>query len=179
MIYIYIIIGIILLTTILILLIKSYLNKVKVYVIKIDEADKNIDLLLEKKLELFKNIKEKTKDTLDIDILEDIPKIKGKNLDSFEKDKAYEDLENDIKDTLIYNKKIILDSELQVLIDSLKNTNIDLKATKKYYNDNADLYNEKVNKFPKRIIARIKGYDEIDYYETKEQEEFEILKEKN
>ena len=177
--FVYIGIIVVVLILILFLLIKSYLNKVKVYVIKIDEADKNIDLLLQKKLELFTNIKDKTKETLDLDILEDLPKVKTKNLDSFEKDKAYEDLEKDIKDSLIYNKKLILDEELQTLLDSLKNTNIELRATKKYYNDFADLYNEKVNRFPKKIIARIKGYDEIDYYETKEQEEFEILKEKN
>lgn len=179
MLYLYIGIGVVILIGILILLIRSFLNKINVYVIKINEADKNIEFLLEKKTELLTKIKEQTKEELDIDILENLPKIKNQKLDSFELDAELESLEREMKDTLEFNKKIILGDELTSLIDSLDKTNIGLKATKTYYNDNAEEYNNKVTKFPKRIIAKIKGHTELDFYETKKEEEFEILKKKN
>ena len=179
MLYLYIGISIIILIIIFILSTKSYLNKINVYVIKISEADKNIGLLLEKKKDLLTKIKYKTKEDLDVDILENLPKTKNQNLDSFELDAELETLEKEMIDTLKFNKKLILGDELEALIDSLDKTNIDLKATKKYYNDNAEKYNNIINRFPKKIIARIKGHTELDFYETKKEEEFEILKEKN
>ena len=179
MLYLYIGIAITIIIVTLILLIRTFLNKVNVYVIKINEADKNIELLLEKKTELLTRIKDKTKEELDIDILEKLPKIKNKKLDSFELDAELESLEREMKDTLEFNKKIILGDELIDIIDSLNKTNIDIKATKTYYNDNAEEYNNNVTKFPKKIIAKIKGHTELDFYETKKEEEFEILKEKN
>lgn len=174
----YIIIGIIILIIIFVALIKSFLNTVSIYTIKINEATKNIDLLLEKKLTLLTKIKEKTKDNIEDNLMEKLPKIKNQNLDSFELDAEIDLMTKELKDVLEYNKKIILDDETNILLRNLERASIDLNATKNYYNDNCEIYNNLIAKFPTNIIAKIKHYDHLDFYENKKEEEFEILKEK-
>ena len=178
--YFFIILIILLLVAIIIWRIKAKLNKISVYVIKINEADKNIDILLEKKIETLTKIKDKLKEKTDDEIMIDLPKIKNLSLDSFELDAETEKLEKELKETLEYNKKLVLDDEENALISTLKKADVDLKATKNYYNDNCEIYNEIISKFPTVILSKIKGYNLLDFYEIKEEEEFEILKkEKN
>lgn len=176
----YIIIGIITLVIIIIFafLIKSFLNKVNVYIIKINEATKNIDLLLEKKLNLLTKIKDRLKECIEENFMEKLPKIKNQNLDSFELDAEIELMTKELKEVLEYNKKVILDDETNILLRNLDRASIDLIATKNYYNDNSEIYNTIISKFPTNIIAKIKRYDQLDFYENKKEEEFEILKEK-
>lgn len=174
----YIIIGVILLIIITIILIKIFLNKVEIYTIKINEADKNIDLLLEKKLNILTKTKEKLKDHIEDSFMEKLPKIKNRNLDRFELDNEIKLLQKELKELLEYNKKIILDDETNILIRNLEKTDIDLIATKNYYNDNSEIYNKIISKFPASIIARIKHHNSLEFYENKKEEEFEILKEK-
>ena len=177
--YFFIILIILLVISIIIFRIKAKISKISTYVIKIAEADKNIDILLDKKIEILTKLKEKLKEKIDNDFLSNLPKIKNQSLDSFELDAEIEKLEKELKETLEYNKKLILDDEENALISSLKKTAIDLKATKNYYNDNCETYNSVISRFPATLLAKIKGYNQLDYYETKEEEEFEILKEKN
>ena len=177
--YFFIVLILLLIIAIIFWRLKIKLNKINVYVIKISEADKNIDILLEKKIETLSKIKEKLKDKTDEEIMTNLPKIKNQSLDSFELDAETEVLEKELKDSLDYNKKLVLDDEENALLDTLKKTSIDLKATKNYYNDNCDIYNSIISKFPTLILAKIKGYNQLDFYEIKEEEEFEILKEKN
>lgn len=174
----YIIIGIVILIIIFITLIKSFLNKVGIYTIKINEAIKNIDLLLEKKVTLLTKIKEKLKENIEENFMDKLPKIKNQNLDSFELDAEIDLMTKELKDILEYNKKVILDDETNILLRNLERASIDLKATKNYYNDNCEIYNNIIAKFPISIIAKIKHYDHLDFYENKKEEEFEILKEK-
>lgn len=169
-------IAIILIITII--LIKSFIKKVNIYIIKINEATKNIDLLLEKKLNLLTKIKDRLKETIEENIMDRLPKIKNQSLDSFELDAEIELIEKELKDSLEYNKKIILDDETNIFLRNLERANIDLKATKNYYNDNCEIYNSIIGKFPTSIIAKIKHYDLLDFYQNKKEEEFEILKEK-
>ena len=135
----YIIIGIITLVIIIIFafLIKSFLNKVNVYIIKINEATKNIDLLLEKKLNLLTKIKDRLKECIEENFMEKLPKIKNQNLDSFELDAEIELMTKELKEVLEYNKKVILDDETNILLRNLDRSSIDLIATKNYYNDNS------------------------------------------
>ncbi len=179
---IFIIIGIIcalIIISVTTLIIKSFIKKINISTIKVNEGVKNIEFLLEKKTEILTKIKEKLKDDLDISIMENLPKIKGKSLDSFEIDAELEILEKELKETIEYNKKIVLDDETNALLNSLEKANIDLKATKNYYNDNCEIYNALIDNFLAKIIAKIKGYSPLDFYETKQEEEFEILKKKN
>lgn len=176
----YVIIGIITLVIVIIFafLIKLFLNKVNVYTIKINEAVKNIDLLLEKKINLLTKIKDKLKENIEENFMDKLPKIKNQNLDSFELDAEIELMTKELKEILEYNKKVILDDETNILLRNLDRASIDLIATKNYYNDNSEIYNNIISKFPTSIIAKIKRYDQLDFYENKKEEEFEILKEK-
>lgn len=174
----YIIIGIIIFISILTIFIKAFLNKVDIYKIKINEANKNIDILLEKKLSILTKVKEKLKDSIEDNFMEKLPKIKNQSLDNFELDSQIKLIQKELKELLEYNKKIILDDETNILLKNLEKTDIDLIGTKKYYNDNAEIYNELISKFPMSIIAKLKRHHYLETYDNKKEEEFEILKEK-
>lgn len=174
----YIIIGIILFISILMLFIKSFLNKVGIYEIKINEANKNIDILLEKKLNLLTKTKEKIKDSIEDNFMEKLPKIKNQSLDNLELDTQIKLMQKELKEILEYNKKIILDDEANILLKNLEKADIDLIGTKKYYNDNAEIYNNLISKFPMSIISKVKRHHYLETYDNKKEEEFEILKEK-
>lgn len=174
----YIIIGAIVLIAIIIIIIKSFLNKSEIYTIKIDEANKNIDLLLEKKINILTKIKDKLKEHIEENFLEQLPKIKNQSLSSFELDVEIKKIQKELNEILEYNKKIILDDETNILLRNLEKTDIDLIACKNYYNDNCKIRNNIISKFPVNIIAKIKHYYTLEFYEIKKEEEFEILKEK-
>ena len=83
MIYIYIGIGIVFIAALILILLKNEKDEIDSILIKIDESEDNIDILLEKKLKILcdvsKTINEKEEDK----ILTNIGKIKNKTLDSF------------------------------------------------------------------------------------------------
>lgn len=174
----YIVIGIIIFIALIVIIINRCINKINIYIIKINEAQNNIDLLLEKKILLLTKIKDRLKEKMDDKILEDLPKIKNKELNSFALDIEFKKLEKEFKEVLDYNKNFIIDDETNIFLKNLERTNIDLKATKHYYNDNGTIYNNLISRFPVNIVALFKKHYSIDFYDDKEEEEFEILKEK-
>jgi len=102
-----------------------------------------------------------------------------KNIDTMKLDKDLAEISLELKEYLLVNKSFIPEDELKNNLDELIELDLNLEATKVYYNDNSTIFNEFIEKFPSKIIAKKKGYDYKNLYTFKEEQLFEILKKDN
>ena len=151
-------------------------NKLKVMNYKIIEAENDISNILNEKYDLLKNINEilKTKDKEDL--LKDIESINIESINKVDLNKELSKYDKIIIELTDYNKEIVFDEEEEKVFDQLSKVNIDRLAVEKYYNDNASVFNDNINRFPSSIISKFKKYDNKDLFENEKEEIFEILK---
>lgn len=151
-------------------------NKFQVAIIKISEAEENINMLLNKKLELLIRINKFIEEKKAESKLVGIEKIEHKNLNNFELNTELDKFNKKIIEITDYSKEIVFeDNELSV-IEELSQINIECLAAEKYYNDNVVLYNKLVKCFPSNIVGKICKYKIKDFYSNEKEEIFEILK---
>lgn len=154
-----------------------YYNKFQFTIIKINEAENNIDILLEKKLEYFNRIvpliKEKVKDE---NILEDAQKLKVKKLDHFALRDALQKLSIELNEVLDSNQEVEEVENIKNILEDMIDNNIDLDAAIKYYNDNVVTFNKLVRCFPSNILKVFWHYKTKEFYSNEKEEIFEILK---
>lgn len=165
---------------ILLLIIKIKNDKLNIYHIKIQEAEEEIQVLLEKKLSLLSDLQTKFSDSAS----EEEPKFlynleKSNETENEFKlnailNKAYKELKDFIEDKRSY----IPDDETKNALDDLYQIDIECKAVKNYYNDNCIILNNKIKKFPNNLISKFKGITKKELYNDPVEEEFEILKKK-
>lgn len=164
----------------ILLIIKIKSDKLNIYNIKIQEAEKEIETLLEKKLSLLSDLQTRFSDSAS----EEEPKFlynleKSNETENEFKlnailNKAYKEL----KDFLDDKRSFIPDDETKNALDDLYQIDIECKATKNYYNDNCVILNNKIKKFPNNLISKLKGISKKELYNDPVEEEFEILKKK-
>lgn len=179
---IYIIIGIVVVFLIFTMIEISFYNKFQILKIKISEAYNSMDILFEKKVNLLEratNIIKENNDKYKEDmLLDNLTKIKSKNINRFELNQELTLAFRDYKGLLDLDQKLAELDSLKGINDELDNIDTDLDASKKYYNDNIVLYNNLVKCFPSNILARIKKYKKEDFFKEEKIETLEILKEK-
>ncbi len=151
-------------------------NKFQVSIVKINEAEENVGLLLKEKyeqlVEVGKLIKKKTKENT----FEELETIEIDKINNFELNSELSKYDNNIIELIEFNKDIDFNEKETEVLDNLNNVNVECKAVMKYYNDNVTIYNELLNNFPANIIAKFKGYKEKKLYTNEKEEIFEILK---
>lgn len=140
-------------------------NRFKFYTIKLDKANEKIKESLLKKYELLlkqiklfkgkKKIKEEDyKEFIDLD----------KNINIFDLDKIINEYSNKLETVLENNEKLIKDTKIKSNKNDLEKNDVIVKGLKKYYNNTVDNYNNRINKFPSNIIAKMYKYKEKDKY---------------
>lgn len=148
----------------------STYNHYQSYIIRINEAEANIDTILRKRFDLLNKSVSiiKANCNYDGEVLEKIVKLRSRKLSNFDLDKQiYEEIKqfNYFKD----NYKELQESESFIKIaDELDNTEIEINAIRKYYNDTITDYNKLINNFPTNMIGRICKYKEKTYFESKD-----------
>ena len=176
----YIIIGavitVVLLIVIVILVLKSKSDKINDLLVKINEAEENIDLLIKKKLELVININNYIEDKSEETILEDVGDILNKELSSYEQNTMLNSCYNKILELVDYNNSIILPDEEYKDVKKLKDVSINLLGVEKYYNDNIKILNDYISGFPASVVAKSKKIKKKEPYTNEKSEIFEILK---
>ncbi len=151
---------------ILILLVATY-NHFQDYIIRINEAEVNIDATLRKRFDLLNKsigiIKSNTK--TEDNILEIIVKLRSKKLTNFELDRNLYDAINEFH--MIKEKYPELQSSKEfVKIEiNLIESESEIVGLRKYYNDIITDYNKLVKTFPSNIIAIIKNYKVKEYFD--------------
>jgi len=152
------------------LLIANTYNNFQNYVIRINEAEANIDSTLRTRFDLLNKsidiIKANTK--IDGDIMTIIVKLRSRKLSNFDLDRQlYEGIKefNKHKEEHPELKK----SEVFTRIDiSLSESEAEIVAFRKYYNDIITDYNKLVKRFPSNIIALFFKFKAKLYFDGKD-----------
>ena len=168
---IYLIIGLVLLVILLLVInFLYYKNKFNFYFLKVEEADNNIELILEKKIEILLKIAK----IIDKDMEKELEEFKKKEIS---KHQCYIELSS-------LGNKLLKEADaeeyeshkkLNNLIGRFDDNECDLKGSLKYYNDNAVEINNYIHKFPSNIVSLFSHFKELDIYKIEKRESFAIL----
>lgn len=166
---------IIIIACLILIMFANMYNNFQKYIIRINEAEANIDSTLRKRFDLLNksiniikancNLKEEDK------VLESIDKLRSKKLSNFELDRNLYNVINE------FNSYKHIYSSLQSCEDFIKidvalnESEAEITAFRKYYNDIITDYNGIARKFPNIIIAKIFGYKIKTYYDGKNMED--------
>lgn len=169
MFFIYGLIAFILICIFLIAFVYIY-NVFQTYIIRINESEAFIDTTLRKRFDLLNksisiiksNIKSKK------EVLESITKLKKVKLSNFELDRKLYDAINEFnqyKETIpeLKNNEEFLKIDL-----GLAESESEIVAARKYYNDIITDYNKLVRTLPAMLIARISKYSVKNYFDGKD-----------
>ena len=146
----------ILICVILLLIVTTY-NRFQSYIIRINEAEANIDSILRKRFDLLNKSIDIIKANIETEenVLNIIVKLRSKKLSNFDLDRQ---LYDGIKEFNKYKEQYpeLKKSEVFTHIDiSLNESEAEIVAFRKYYNDIITDYNKLAKKFPSNIVAKI------------------------
>lgn len=142
-------------------------NKFQEYIIRINEAEANIDSTLRKRFDLLNKSVGIIKNNTDTEeqILEILEKIRSKKLTNFELDRHLYEAINEFhalkeKYAKLQNNKEFIKTEIN-LIESES----EIVGLRKYYNDIITDYNKLVKNCPSNFVALLNGYKAKDYFD--------------
>lgn len=168
---IYLILGLVLLVILLLVInFLYYKNKFNFYFLKVEEADNNIELILEKKIEILLKIAK----IIDKDMEKELEEFKKKEIS---KHQCYIELSS-LGNKLLKeadDEEYESNKKLNNLIGRFDDNECDLKGSLKYYNDNAVEINNYIHKFPSNIVSLFSHFKELDIYKIEKRESFAIL----
>jgi LemA protein len=159
-----------LLACIIILLIAGTFNRFQAYVIRINEAEANIDSILRKRFDLLNKSIDIIKANIktDEEILNIIVKLRSRKLTNFDLDRQ---LYEGIKEFNKYKEEYpeLKNSEIFTRIDiALNESEAEIVAFRKYYNDIITDYNKLVKSFPSNLVALIINFKTRFYFDGKD-----------
>lgn len=173
----YIIVGSITFIAFILLIIVIIYNKFQFSIIKIEEAEANIEVTLNKKLELIRRAVPVIKDELKLkEFLDDANNTNTDDLNNFELNGLLNDYSKKLFSTIDDNDKLYKSEALVKILGEYNNNEVDLVGTIKFYNDTVVDYNHLILSFPSNIVRHIFGYKKLDFYSHEKREVFEILK---
>lgn len=151
-------------------------NNYQNYIIRINEAEAFIDTTLRKRFDLLNKsieiIKAVTKTKKEV--LSELTDLKSVKLSNFDLDrKLYEIINefNGIKE----NNEELKNNESFLKIDlGIIESEAEIVAARKYYNDIITDYNKLVRTFPSNVVAKICGYKTKTYFDGKNMEDENI-----
>lgn len=147
----------------------STYNKFQTYIIRINEAEANIDSVLRKRYDLLikisKIIEENTKEE---NTFTQIKEMKSSNLTNFEVDRIIKSAINEFnvlkeKYEKLKDNDLLLKTEIE-----LTSSETEVMALKKYYNDIITEYNKYARVFPSVLVAFISRYKQKNYFDGKD-----------
>ena len=162
MIFVYIIFTILVITIIIASFYLIAHNNFENYKIRINEAEENINNILNKRFDLLNKSNEIIKKELctEDEVLKTISNIRSSKLDNYELD---EKLYSSIEEFYNYSEEYIElknnDEYTKIEIELIE-SEAEISALKEYYNDIVKKYNELVIKIPFNLVAKIKKYNE-------------------
>lgn len=145
-------------------------NHYQNYIIRINEAEANIDSILRKRFDLLNKSINIIKGNVDIkdEVLEPIVKLRSRKLTNFELDRQlYEAINEFYSYKEKYKELNKVNSFLKIEI-SLNESEVEISASRKYYNDIITDYNKLIKSFPSNIVGKICRYSYKTYYDGKD-----------
>lgn len=148
------------------------------YEIKLEEAEKNMDIFLEKKIELLNRLVSHMKKKKLSKDLPDIEKYKDFKIDRLTLQFELFDTYTDIIKFVDEHENKLSDAKSISFLDQLSDNEDDLIATVKYYNDCATDFNYDLHRFPTSLMSHFLKKKQLELFRNEKRETFEILKEK-
>lgn len=174
-----VILGCAILIILLIVIINFYNNKFKYTIIKIEEAENNIGILLDKKRELLDRTRPIIKKEIKVEeFLEEIEGLEEKVLNHFQINSILKDSYFDLCKLLDDNEKLYKSEALVSIIEDLSDNEDMIIGSINYYNDSVVEFNKLVVSFPSKIVALLFRYKKKEFHNNEKREIYEILKEK-
>ncbi len=170
-----IIVGVIVGISIILLIGTIINNRFQLAVIKIEKAEEDIDIYLEKKRELL----ERTRPIIEKELKEDVflPELELnlKDMNNYDENdilkKCYADLFRTIDD----NDKLLKSESLNNILKSLSENEENVVGAIRFYNDTVVEYNKLIVSFPSNIVGFFKRYKKKEFYNNEKREIFEIF----
>jgi len=171
-----IVIGIIVIIAFILMLIVIAHNKFNFAAIKIDEAESNIEIYLDRKKDLLDRARPIIKKELKLDdFLEELDNYDKDKLNHFEMNNLLTDCYNSFIKKVDENDKLLKSEAIVNIISDLNDNDASRVGTIKYYNDSVVTFNKLVKSFPTNIFALFTRYKEKDFYNDEKKEIYEIL----
>ncbi len=175
----YIILGTIVVVSIILMIITICYNKFNFAIIKIDEAENNIGVLLKKKIELLDRTRPIIKKELKTEeFLEDLDLLKESVINHFEMNASLKDLHSELINVLDENEKLAKSEKLTDILEEIDSNEEEIVGLTKFYNDNVVLFNKLVGSFPSNIVAFLWHYKRKAFYNNEKKEMYQILNDK-
>lgn len=153
-------------------------NRFQLAVIKIEKAEEDIDIYLEKKRELL----DRTRPIITKELkLEDfLPELNQnfQEISNFDENDILKKAYNDLFKTIDENDKLLKSDALITILNNLNDNEEDIVGAIKFYNDTVVEYNKLAVSFPSNIVGLFKRYKKKEFYNNEKREMFEILNEK-
>lgn len=174
----YVIVGSITFIAFILLIIVIYYNKFQFSIVKIEEAEANIEIYLTKKLEFIKRCIPIIKDELKMkEFLNEADEVNVEILDHFELNNSLNEMSKKMFKTIDDNDKLYKSEALMKVLSEYNDNEVELVGTIKFYNDTVVDYNHLIVMFPSNIIRLLFGYKKKEFHSHEKREMFEILKE--
>ena len=152
-------------------------NRFALSIIKIEKAEEDIELYLQKKQDLLSRTKPILKKELKTKkVLLELDNI-SENANNFELHNILKSTYNELFKILDENEKLLKSDNL-VILDSLNSNEENIVGAIKFYNDTVVEFNQLIATFPSSVVAFFKRYKKKDFYNNEKREIFEILNEK-
>lgn len=147
-------------------------NKYQAYFIRISEAETNIDSTLRKRFDLLTKMAAILKATLAMEeLLPGLEELRSKKLTNFDLDRELYKSINEIHALLETHPDLKTNEEILKILISLTETEIEISALRKYYNNIITDYNKLVRTFPSNIVGTISHNKIRTYFDGKDMED--------
>lgn len=174
-----IILGVVVIIALILIFVVVMHNKYQFAIIKMEEAENNIDVLLHKKLDLLNRAAPVVKKELKMDkFLDELEEKKDIDTNLFELNTLLKNNSDNFFKILDENEKLFKSETLSTIINDINSNEIDLVAAIKFYNDGVVVFNKLISSFPSNIFAFFKRYKKKDFYNNEKKEIFDILNDK-
>lgn len=153
-------------------------NKFQLSIIKIDKAEEDIEMYLEKKKSLLERTRPIIKKALKKDeYLLDLDN-NFDELNNFDEHNLLKKIYNELFKIIDENEKLLKSNSLVKLLEELNDNEEDIVGAIKFYNDTVVEFNQLIVSFPSSIVAFFKRYKKKEFYNNEKREIFEILNQK-
>lgn len=148
----------------------SIYNRFQSYIIRINECEANIDSTLRKRFDLLNKSIGIIKANVNIDgeVLENIVKLRSRKITNFELDRQLYDAINEFNSYKEKNKELKKNESFLKIEIGLNESESEIVAFRKYYNDIITDYNKLVKTFPANLVGYICKYKYRTYFDGKD-----------
>ena len=151
-------------------------NKFSFAAIKIDEAESNIEIYLDRKKDLLNRVRPIIEKELKIEnFMIDLDSYNKEMLNHFEMNDLLTSCYNEFISKIDENDKLLKSDNVVNIIKDLNSNEIARIGTIKYYNDSVVTFNKLIKTFPTNIFSLVFRYKEKAFYNDEKKEMYEIL----